>query len=198
MRKTGIWIALAAAAALSVPTSRAQEHQHSHGDERTSGRSTSRRPAAPRSPRSSRAPSRSSTPSATRSRAGPSRPSREGSRLRHGVLGNRDDLLPSDLGAAEPARSSPPGKAAAGRAAELGGKDRAGARVHRRDRRLLPRLRDGSVTARAPRPTARRWRSSRGASPTTTRPRSSTPSRFSARLLRATRPSPTRRRRPAS
>ena len=32
MRKTGIWIAVTVAAALFAPASRAQEHQHSHGD----------------------------------------------------------------------------------------------------------------------------------------------------------------------
>ncbi len=64
----------------------------------------------------------------------------EGSRVRDGVLGHRDDLVPPDLGPAECAGAG----GGSGRREESPGarcKDRARARLHRRDRRLLSRFR---------------------------------------------------------
>ncbi len=109
---------------------------------------------------------------------------REGSRVRDGVLGNRDDVVSPDLGAAERAgaggghgRRAKGGAARAARHRLLDAR----ARLHRRDRRVLSRRRSARPRVPARGPTAMRWAASQASFPTITKRRSSTRCRCSAR-----------------
>ena len=98
-------------------------------------------------------------------------------------MGNRDDLLPPDLGAAVAARAR--GRPGSGRKSRHARReDRSGARLHRRDRRLLPRQRQG----RSPHPRRRvPGGPGRPFAPLSRRPRGRDLPRDDARLDRACR-----------
>ena len=191
------WILAAAAALLAAPSLAQQEHAHTHGAAEALGTvnfPTSCKPEVAAD--FTRAIALLHSFGYEESRRAFEDVAREGSRVRHGVLGDRDDLLPPDLGARRPRRSWPRARP----------RPRRRRRSARRPTASAPTSPRSAPSTATPDPRAARAQAfsdahggrGRAGSRRPRSARSSTRCPCSAPRRRATRPSRTRRRRPRS